>query len=262
MVKYLCIFKAYLLEKLYYIWDMFLGLISFGTMIFIFLNLWRYIFSTGDNLISGYSCTQMIWYTIITELIWFSTSTKILTDDISYDVKSGRIACILSKPYNYIVYIISKYFADLVIKMLIFIPFGLAIGFVFVGPIEFDIKNLLFILIVFILSAFINALIKICISFSSFWLDENKPFHWIYDKFILVLGVLFPIELFPAFMQPFIKVTPIFVVTYGPARLAVNFSSQVFWGLIVNQVIYILIFLILVSLIYKKGVKKINTNGG
>lgn len=103
---------------------------------------------------------------------------------------------------------------------------------------------------------------RIAISIISFWIEDSTPFHWVYDKIILVLGTLFPIEMFPEFIRPIIKCTPIFVVTYGPAKLIIDFSIENFIQILIAQILYLAISIIVVGFLYKKGVKKLNVNGG
>jgi len=79
---------------------------------------------------------------------------------------------------------------------------------------------------------------------------------------ILVIGTLFPIEMFPKLIQPIIKCTPIFVVTYGPAKLLIDFSMGNFMQIIIAQILYIVISMGIIGILYKKGVKKLNVNGG
>lgn len=96
----------------------------------------------------------------------------------------------------------------------------------------------------------------------SFWIEDSTPFHWLYDKLILVIGTLFPIEMFPEFIRPIVKCTPIFVVTYGPAKLLIDFSMETFTQIFLAQVLYITISIIIISILYRRGVKKLNVNGG
>jgi ABC-2 type transport system permease protein len=63
---------------------------------------------------------QMIWYVLITETLWFGSKNKILTRQISEDIKSGNIAYNINKPYNYIFYIIAKHLGEITIKFIIF----------------------------------------------------------------------------------------------------------------------------------------------
>lgn len=108
----------------------------------------------------------------------------------------------------------------------------------------------------------INSVIRIIISIISFWIEDSTPFHWVYDKLILVFGTLFPIEMFPKVLQPIMKFTPIYVVTYGPTKLIINFTMQNFINILIAQIIYLVIVVFFVIYLYEKGVKKLNVNGG
>ena len=56
---------------------------------------------------------------------------------------------------------------------------------------------------------------------------------------------MFPIEMFPKVLRPIIKCTPIYVVTYGPAKLLINFSFENFIQVFIAQIIYLVITIIL-----------------
>lgn len=263
MKKYLYIYKSTLIENLNYIPNILLGIINFIVMMFIFLNLWEYMYSDGRQLINGYTIEQMIWYVLITETLWFGTRNKDLTRQISQDIKSGNIAYNINKPYNYIFYIIAKHFGEITIKFIIYIFIGITIGTIFVSPLQgLNFINILLILVIVLLGVLINAIIRIAISIISFWIEDAMPFHWIYDKLILVIGTLFPIEMFPEFIRPVIKCTPIFVVTYGPAKLLIDFSIQNFIQIFIAQIIYLILMFTIVMFLYERGVKKLNVNGG
>lgn len=263
MKKYLYIYKATLIENLSYIANVILGFINFFVMMFVFLNLWQYIYSDNSQIINGYTMEQMIWYVLITEVLWFGTRNKILTREISQDIKSGNIAYNINKPYNYVFYIIAKHLGEITMKFTMFVIVGIVIGVCFVGPIQnFSLVNIPLILIVVLLGILINSIMRITISIFSFWIEDSSPFHWVYDKLILVLGTLFPIEMFPKFLQPIIKFTPIYVVTYGPAKLIIDFSIQNFIRIFIAQIIYLSIIVFLVVFLYEKGVRKLNVNGG
>lgn len=68
--------------------------------------------------------------------------------------------------------------------------------------------------------------------------------------------------MFPEFIRPIIKCTPIFVVTYGPAKLLIDFSMEKFIQILVAQIVYLIIAILIIGILYKKGVKKLNVNGG
>lgn len=262
MKKYLNIFKTTLINELQYVSDIVLGFLSFLIKIFIFLQLWNYLYDDPSSLIAGLSKDQMIWYVIMTEMIWYGTRNKTLVSQITNDIKSGSIAYTLNKPYSYVIYIITKHFGEISIKFILYMILAIVTGFIFVGPIDFNIISLPFIIIVFLLSFIINAVIRIIISMLSFYIEDSTPFHWLYDKVIIVLGIIFPIEIFPKVLQPILKFTPIYVVTYGPAKLVIDFNFNMFFTIIFIQIIYLIVTIILLTLMYRKGVRKLNVNGG
>lgn len=263
MKKYFYIYKATLIENMAYIGNIFFGFINFFVMIFVFLNLWKYMYQDGTQIMNGYTIQMMIWYVLITEDIWFGTRNKILTNEISDDIKTGNIAYNINKPYNYVFYIIAKHLGEITIKSILFAIVGIIVGLSFVGPIEnFNFAYIPLMLLIVILGILINSVIRITISILSFWIEDSTPFHWVYDKAILLLGTLFPIEMFPNIIQPIIKMTPIYVVSYGPARLIISFAWENFIQILIAQIIYLIITITLVTVMYRMGVKKLNVNGG
>ena len=136
-------------------------------------------------------------------------------------------------------------------------------GAIFIG--EFPVLsfvNVLALLVIFYIALIVNTLFIIVIGLFSFIIEDSVPMYWLYSKFTLICGALFPIEFFPMALQPIIKYSPVFVVSYGPAKLFVDFSLSMFLKVISAQIIYLLICFIIVHLIYRKGVRRINVNGG
>jgi ABC-2 type transport system permease protein len=205
----------------------------------------------------------MIWYVILTEMIWFSTRNATLSFQISNDIKSGSIAYGMNKPYHYIAYIIAKHLGEIAVKSLMFMTAGLVIGYWFLHSFPvIHLYQLPAIILSLILGMFVNTFLKMSISVLSFWIEDATPFHWIYDKMIIVLGIMFPVEVFPLWAQPIIRFTPIFVVTYGPAKLIIDYSSGMALKVLLSQLIYFVISLSILLFIYQRGVKKLNVNGG
>ncbi len=263
MKKYRYIYKATLIENLQYTMNTILGFISFFIIIFIFVNLWEYIYSDSSGLVGGYTKNQMVWYVIITEIMWYGTRNTTLTSQISSDIKSGTIAYGINKPYNYMFYIVAKHLGEITIKFFLFLGIGILTGYTFAGGLpDFRILNLPFLAVASFLGIMINSFIRIGISILSFWMEDSGPFHWIYDKLIIVVGTLFPVEVFPLWMQPLIRLTPIYVVTYGPAKLVIDFSMGMFIKVFIIQLVYLAVSIMLLAGLFGRGAKKLNVNGG
>ena len=263
MKKYLFIFKTQIMSNLQYIFNIILGFIGYFIMLFILFNLWRYLYSDPSELINGYNMIQMTWYVIITETLWMTLGGRKYCRKISNDVRSGNITYNINKPYSYVGYCLSTHLGDIFIKGIIYTILGMLTGFVFLGSFPaLSLLSILFILLTSILAAIISILLITSIGLISFFIEDSGPFYWVYSKVILVLGTIFPIEYFPSVVQKILNFSPVYVVSYGPAKLFVDFSWNKAISIIIAQLIYILVAYIICTLIYKKGVKKINVNGG
>jgi len=263
MKKYLYILKSEIMSNLQYIFNIIFGFIGYAIMMFILFNLWKYIYSDPNELINGYNLIQMVWYVIAAEVLWSCVSGRKLCRKISDDVKNGNIAYNINKPYNYIGYALSNHLGDVIVKMFIYTILAAIMGYIFLGSYpSLNILSVLATILTIFLATIVSSLFIIFIGLFSFIIEDSGPFYWVYSKFILIIGTIFPIEFFPTSIQPIITYSPIYAISYGPAKLFVDFNSKLFLNVLFSQIIYILIGWLICSLLYKKGVRNLNVNGG
>lgn len=262
LYKYLQVTKITMANSLVYFWNFLSKNIFFIFIMFVYLMLWRNIYGQKGNIVAGLTINQMIWYLIVTELITLSGTD--IYSQINEDVKTGNIAYLLNKPYNYILYCFSYFVGEVGIKLLTNGIIGIVIGVIYAGSLtNFSFTYLPMILLSLILGCSINFFIYICLALTSFWFEDNNAFFWIYSKLIFTLGgMLMPIELFPKWLQKISHYLPFAYVTYVPARLAVDFSFITFGKQVLVQAIYLIVFFILAMGLYRKGAKSLNVNGG
>ena len=264
MNKYFGIFLTSVKQEKKLIGNTLLAIFSFCVIIIIFNQLWRYIY--GNNLstmINGYTLDMMIWYLIMAETLTYCLNSKSVTKAFARDIKTGKIAYSLNKPYNYFWYQVVSTMGYSVWKMLFLVPTAFILGFILLGNVS-DFK--LIYILPFILSIFLSCLLGTIIygviGLFAFWIEEPTPFTWIVQKFILLLGLFFPPEFFPSWLQGFITYSPIFAMMSGPCKLLSSFSWQLFGDVMISQTIYLLIFCLIGYFIYNIGTKKVNINGG
>ena len=263
MKKYFYIFQSELQSNLQYMTNILVRCLSSYIIVYILISLWKYIYSDPSEIINGYSVEQMIWYVIVTETLWNILSGRKLCKKICTDVKSGNIAYNINKPYSYIGYVISNHLGNVTISALIYVVSSLMIGILFVGHIpSLNIINIILLIVSCILAILINILFILMIGLFSFKVEDAMPFYWLYSKVIIVIGIIFPIEYFPIKLRGILSYSPIYVVSYGPAKLFVDFSYSMFLKIFIAQIIYIVVCSLICKIIYKKGVKKLNVNGG
>lgn len=263
MRKYAVIYRSVLMENLQYAANIVMGFLSYFVFIFIFIKLWEYMYRTPGELIAGYTKEQMIWYVMMTEMIWFGSDAASVTKEVARDIRGGNIAYLMNKPYHYTLYILTKYTGEWSVRLPVYAMFAAALGMTLVGPLPwFRLWELPAMALCVVLGLTVNAALMLCIGLFSFWIEDATPFQWLYDKVLLVLGTLFPVEIFPEKLQPLFKMTPIYPVCYGPAKLIVDFSMGKCLEILAAQMIYLTVGCGLMILIYRKGVRKLYVNGG
>lgn len=225
------------------------------------LFLWSTIYGQGATT-EGYDLNRMIWYLIIGELIALSSVN--FFQEVSTDVKSGNIAYNLNKPYNYVLYQFANYVGKtglhFVINLLIIIPIGL----IYVGiPANFTWWIIPIALLVISLGMMLDFYINMMLALTAFWVEENLPFRWIYQKLVFTLGgMLLPIDLLPEQLGQVSRYLPFAFVTYFPATIITDFDLKRFVTLLLIQVLYIILGILGAFMIYHKGTKQLHVNGG
>lgn len=263
MKKYFFIYKSELMSTFQYMLNILFKLIGFILLIYIFMNLWDYIYDNPKELINGYSKNQMIWYVIVTEIIWGAIDGRKYCKKIANDVKGGNIAYLINKPYSYIGYAISSHLGETTVKTIIAMIVGFTIGIIFLKEIPvLSIPEIIIVLLSGILAVLISSLFITFIGLISFIIEDSNPIFWLYSKMILVLGTLFPIEFFPGILENIIRYSPIYVTCYGPAKLFVDFNYSMAAEIFVSQLIYLGIAWVMCIALYKKGVRRLNVTGG
>ena len=265
MNKYVSIYKTSLKQESKTIGNSLTSVVSFVVIIYIFKQLWQFIYggSGGGTLINGYTVKMMIWYMIMAEVLMYSVNARGVTRAFGNDIKSGKIAYQLNKPYNYYIYQIASQAGEFTWKLLFLVPTAILTGFVLLGPIQdFNVVYVLPLLISLVFAVLLTSIIYGTVGLLTFWIEEATPFTWVIQKFQMLLGLFFPPEFFPTWLQPVIEYSPVYAMMSGPCKLLANFSWDLFLKVSISQAIYISLFVCVGLLIYKSGTKKVNVHGG
>ena len=256
MRKYIEIFKYSMKTQLKFILDYFVSLISFGIHIFVFNELWDYILKGKE--VAGYTREELIWYIIIAEFITYSTFKSY--KKIGEMVKNGTIANMLIKPVDFINYTIAENLS-VYVKALVNAVFAIVLGLILVGPIDVTIQGIIFTVIVSIIRVFIGILIQTFVGLIAFFTEENSSFWLIIQKFTFFL-VFTPLEFYPEIVQKIFSILPTTYLIYAPARIFTRFEIGEAIVLLGLEILSGLVLYGIIRLMYMKGVRKINVNGG
>lgn len=265
MRKYLNIFGTSLRQESKTFANALTSSVSFVVIIYIFKQLWQFIYGGqgGGTLIKGYSLDMMIWYMVMAEIFMYSVNARGVTKAFGNDIKSGKIAYQLNKPYNYYFYQVMSSLGGCFWKLIFLLPTGIIIGLLLLGPIQnFRIVYIFPIAIAMLLAILLTCLIYGAVGLLTFWIEEATPFTWIIQKFQMLFGLFFPPEFFPAWIQPAINYSPIYAMMSGPCKLLANFSWDTFLEVLISQGVWIAVFVLLGLFLYKTGSRKVNVYGG
>ena len=256
MKKYFAILKYSLKTQLTFLADYLFSLISFTIHVFVFNELWDYILKGKD--IVGYSKNELIWYIIIAECVTYSTlkSYKKIGDM----VKQGDIANMLLKPVDIINYLFAEN-SSVIIKSLVNIIWAIVLGFTLAGPIQITGASIAFTFITLILGVIIGILIQIFLGILAFFTEENQSFYLVIQKLSFIV-VFTPLEFYPNIVQKIFFALPTTQMIYAPAKIFTKYNINTAVELLTVEMLSGIALYILIRVMYKKSVEKININGG
>lgn len=232
----------------------------FALIIFIFMQLWQAIsFSNGST--EGYTVNRLVWYYIAAEMVILSKSEVFRS--MNEEIKGGGIAYKLNKPYSFILYQLSEGIGQISVKLIMNLPVGLLIGFLYVGGLEgFKWESLPAVLLSVFLGIMLNFFMDAFIGITAFWTEDNSAFYWIAQKLSFMLGLFLPLEFLPDAIKNIAVFLPFSYIAYAPARLLTSFSIEALLDILPVQLFYTALFAVLSQLVFMRGVKKLNVNGG
>ena len=256
MRKYLAILNYSLKTQLTFLADYLFSLFSFTIHIFVFNELWDYILQGKD--VVGYSKSELIWYIIVAECITYSSFKSY--KKIGEMVKQGDIANMLLKPVDIVNYLLAEN-TSVFIKGAINIFWGIVLGFVLAGPIKVSVMGCVFALVAVLIGIFIGCLVQIFLGILAFFTEENQSYYLVIQKFSFFV-VFTPLEFYPTIIQKLLYFLPTTQMVYAPAKIFSKFDINMAIQLIIAEILSGIVLYVVIRIMYKKGVEKINVNGG
>jgi ABC-2 type transport system permease protein len=105
--------------------------------------------------------------------------------------------------------------------------------------------------------------LTVMIGLSAFVAEDVSAFMWIYQKLAFVFGgMLVPLDFYPGWLQAIARALPFSSITYGPARLFVTPTMELFISVMTMQIVWIVILTLVLTFAYRRGVAYLTVNGG
>ena len=259
--KYWAIFQITLINSLAYPGELVGRSLMIAPFMWIFYQLWKVTFNAaGTDMINGMTLYSTMWYLMMAETI--ELSRPALARIISDNVKDGSIAYLLNKPYSFLLYQFSNSLGESVFRALMNAIIGSLVVWQLVGSPPAPI-GWVFALIALLGSWILNFCITCLIGLSAFLVEDVSPFVWIYQKFIFILGgFLIPLDFYPPWLQVIAKALPFSAMIYGPSKLFIAPTTELFANVITLQLVWIITLDMTLVIAYRRGVAYLTVNGG
>ena len=260
--KYWAIFQITLVNNLAYPGELFGRSLMIIPFMWIFYQLWKVTYAaSGSDVINGMSLRDMLWYLMLAETIELGRPPQ-GARTISENVKDGSIAYLLNKPYDFLLYQFSTMMGEAIFRTASNALFGSLMVWWLVGAPE-DPEGFIVVLPAILGALILHLCITVMIGLSAFLVEDVSAFVWIYQKLAFVFGgLLIPLDFYPDWMQTIARTLPFSSVVYGPARLFVTPSADLFSSVMTLQIIWIVILTLLLTFAYRRGVAYLTVNGG
>ena len=233
----------------------------FSRCVVVFL-LYAYVFRLNGGLINGVDYPTTMWSMFIYFCIMILNIRRI-DNLIMQDVKSGTIELFMNRPTSYLGLSFLKVIGQGIFSFIFISLIGTAIMILFVGIPDLNLKIFIptFILSL-VLGQILSLMVYGIIGLMAFFIQDNRPIHWIVDKFVMILGGSYlPISMFPPIMKMMAFLSPFGAINFATSTVYESWNNEYLIRLGL-QVGWIIIFGIIINIIYRKAKKKAMVNGG
>jgi ABC-2 type transport system permease protein len=218
--------------------------------------------SVGAQQIGGLTLTETVWLLMFVQSFERATwpNSIVLIDD---EIKSGTITYSLQRPYSYIAYHLCSFCGRVVATVSGNLLFGAIAAFLLAGPCSCTFYGLVGGLVAICFGYMLDFCIFFILGIAGFWVEDVKPFTWLYSKAKLVLaGAIIPIAFFPPAVQKVVLLLPFSNLYYTASRIIVQFDPWLLLRCITVQICWIGILGGCAYALFTKGVRHVTFNGG
>lgn len=232
--------------------------------VLVLILMWSAIYSGGAGVIKGFTQNEMITYILIGNI--FSVAVRnFLPGFVSRDINEGRLSMFLVKPISYLKYIFFHELGRSLLATVVSIVSQVIVVVFFLDKVilNTDIRYILLIISMVFLAFIIELLIGFLIGTISFWTDEVDGIESSITRVKKFFsGGYFPLSLLPATLGTLSIYLPFAYSFFMPAQLYLKNIDlhQALQGLFV-EVVWIIILSIVLSIVWKRGLKRYEAVG-
>lgn len=263
--KYIAIFRIGKTNKKAYLTNFIGNIMYMPINLLILYIVWKSIFiSLNINSLNGFTFNELFSYYFIIKLINYSTGYfNGLSYTIWSDITKGTISKFLCRPINYIKYNLSYGIGFIVHNLIVCIPI-LIIGSYLLEIKHLSILSIICFIISFILALLITFYLYFFIGILTFWTESIFGIRDLIINIGLIFsGSLVPLEFLPNFIGKCGNILPFNSMLYVPTSIYLNkIDNIIMYKSIGIQIIWAIILYVIVKIVWSKGVRRFEAQGG
>jgi ABC-2 type transport system permease protein len=266
MEKYKTCFLMGVQKAIEYRFDFFLSFFSTVFPIIIQVSMWTAIYkATGNGMLYGYTYVQMILYTFFVGIVG-----KFLSNGFEYemndDIKNGGLNKFIVKPINYCFYRASCFLGERTSVSIIFMFVLLILSIVFftLGYFKLTGIRVVFFFISLFMALILNFAIYFCVGMAGLWMSEiSRLFPAISIILSVMSGGIFPLDILGERINQIILFLPFKYMLQFPVDIITGktFENTLILAFVI-QLGWVIYFIWMANLLWKKGIKKYIAIGG
>jgi ABC-2 type transport system permease protein len=257
--KYLSVFQLSFLQGLKNYKVLIAHSIYLLTCLLIFQNLWKVAAIRANA--PAFTPAELLWYIALNE--WVLIAIPDMQRNIENDLRTGRLAYLLTRPISYLGSIFAEGLASLLLQLAVLGAATFAFTYASTGSIPFTAANFCLMLALGVLAGILGLIFQMLVGLSGFWLHDVTPFSWVWEKLLFVFGGLFvPLSIYPGLMYAISSCSPFFFILGGRSDMVFGFTfSSLFW-LIGVFLFWFFAGILLLKILFQRGLKILNIHGG
>lgn len=231
--------------------------------VIVIVTLYKYLYKNFqvNDLINWFTLAQVTFAVIVTQAV--STAKPKVVDEVSLDVKSGKISVYLLNPINYIQYKFIEFFPVFLHNLVIWLFIWFILWYLLLWV--FPVTLYWFFAWIFLL---LLSMITVFFWYMSIWLlafytEDVEAFRYIYSKLDMILWWnLLPLPFLPSILQTIAFLSPFAYFWYTSWLVFSSFEMNTFLKYLLIQVIWITINISICIFIYNKAKNRLTINWG
>jgi viologen exporter family transport system permease protein len=230
------------------------------------IYLWRAVTDGGGGKLGNYAFSDMIFYFAL--VVFIENLTSSTEDDwqIVADIRDGRLSALLLKPINYLAYRASLYLSYRITYITVVgLPILIVVWFLReYMRLPADPTTWFAFGLSTIMAAGLQFLMAYILGLIAFWVLEVSTLIFIMYSFEYFLsGTIFPLDILPGWMQPFVKWSPFTYEMFFPVQIAMErVKGPALWEGLAIQAGWLAVFYIVATLVWRAGIRKYQAVGG